>query len=229
MKHVAKILAASIAVFVIACAFVLVWHVRSVSHKPTRLNRLMQLGCALSDYANVNGAAPPVARSDDNAPPHSWRVLILPFLGPRAAELYHQYDMATTWNSPMNISILGDMPPVFRMPGEPDGHVTHYWLLVFTGMAKTLVGELNEPIEPFVDRNGNHYLLVESHNAGVDWTEPRDLIYAGCASGQEHPQLVEMLGEDAMFIDRTLATGRVADIVLQTRQAVPPEESRGTQ
>src|SRR5262245_52541441 len=53
-------------------------------------NHLKQIGLALQTYHDVYGSLPPAYIADASGKPlHSWRVLILPFLGERS--LYEAY------------------------------------------------------------------------------------------------------------------------------------------
>jgi hypothetical protein len=60
----------------------------------------------------------------DGKPWHSWRVLLLPFLGGTEEEaIYKQYDFSQPWDSPRNLALTRKMPNVFRDPvreGPPD-------------------------------------------------------------------------------------------------------------
>jgi hypothetical protein len=75
---------------------------------------------------------PAVVYGPDGKPWHSWRVLILPYLGQE--ELYRSYDFNQPWDSPKNRKLLDRMPEVYREPayGEARGSVADYAALVGT-------------------------------------------------------------------------------------------------
>ncbi len=78
---------------------------------------LRRIGIALQNYHARFGLFPPAfVGGDDGRPKHSWRVLILPFLGEQA--LYDAYDFREPWNGPRNRQLAARMPDVFRCPGE---------------------------------------------------------------------------------------------------------------
>jgi len=61
---------------------------------------------ALHNYQDVHGALPPaVLRAPDGRPLHSWRVLILPFLGPEENALYAEYNLKEGWDSKQNMLV----------------------------------------------------------------------------------------------------------------------------
>ena len=69
----------------------------------------------------------------DGKPWHSWRVLLLPYLGYR--DMFDQYDLSQPWDSTKNLRLLDKMPPVYHDPiyGDHIGPFTHYAALVGDG------------------------------------------------------------------------------------------------
>ena len=64
-------------------------------------NNLRQIALALQSYHQANGCFPPAYVADKNGKPmHSWRVLILPYLG--FDDLYKAYDFTEPWDGPNN-------------------------------------------------------------------------------------------------------------------------------
>ncbi len=62
---------------------------------------LQQVGLALHQYHDKYGSFPPAYLTDANGRPmHSWRVLLLPFLGQQA--LYDDYRFDEPWDGPHN-------------------------------------------------------------------------------------------------------------------------------
>src|SRR5262245_51620214 len=64
------------------------------------LSRMCNVCMALQAYAtNHEGQLPPAYITDENGRPmHSWRVLILQYLGDDARALYDKYDFDEPWN-----------------------------------------------------------------------------------------------------------------------------------
>jgi tRNA A-37 threonylcarbamoyl transferase component Bud32 len=74
---------------------------------------LRTIGQALGRYHRREGRFPPAAIvGADGAPLLSWRVAILPDLG--LGELYERFRKDEPWDSPRNLALLAEMPPVYR-------------------------------------------------------------------------------------------------------------------
>jgi hypothetical protein len=102
-------------------------------HQKQSMLNLKALVTAMHKYHDTYGRFPPaVVYSRDGKPLHSWRVLLLPFLGQN--KLYEQFKLDEPWDSRANQPLLARMPAEYAPPGErlpPDDFATHY--LVFDG------------------------------------------------------------------------------------------------
>src|SRR5262245_19381933 len=73
---------------------------------------LKQIALALLNYQDRYGYLPPAIVADANGKPlHSWRVLILPFLG--GEDVYAKYDFNEPWNGPNNSRLQAELPEWF--------------------------------------------------------------------------------------------------------------------
>jgi len=110
-------------------------------------------------------------------PQHSWRVLILPFLGEQA--LYDAYDFREPWNGPRNRQVAARMPNVFRCPGEDrqarrsPGDRTRY--LAVVGPHAAWLGSAARRASDFVDQPSETVMVQETDPPGVAGLEPCDL------------------------------------------------------
>ena len=169
--------------------------------------QLRQIGMALDMYRQANGHYPPAAVVDKNGKPmHSWRVLILPYLGEESAQrVYEQYDFEQPWDGPANRPLATQMPEFFACPsaaGEPG--ITHYVAVVG---ARTLWPDPASPTPTrrfATDGPGQTIAVVETAT-GVNWLEPRDLRFEEAvsklrsdATGSDRPHDV---GVNALFAD----------------------------
>lgn len=138
---------------------------------------LQQLALALDAYERSYGSYPPAyVVGPDGKPWHSWRVLLLPYLGSAENQLYQHYDMAQPWNSPHNMQLLTSMPSVFVSPADETAkaqYETSYVAVVGPGMA--LAGSVPTHSAQMADGKTATVVLVEIRGAGITWTEPRDL------------------------------------------------------
>jgi hypothetical protein len=97
-------------------------------------NSLKDIALALLNYHVAYKHLPPaIVYGPDGKPWHSWRVLILPFLGGDEAKLYLDYDQGVPWDDPKNASILKRMPQVYRHPLSKDAEETRTRYLVISG------------------------------------------------------------------------------------------------
>jgi hypothetical protein len=164
------------------------------------INNLKQIGLAMHNFhAATNHFPPAVVFGPDGKPWHSWRVLLLPYLG--AVEAYNQYDFTQPWDSPRNRALLDKMPAVYRDPqiGAATGSTTHYAALVGErtafppqGSRITIVngaasGDLYKGtnIVMITDGTSNTMAIAPVDPARkIPWTKPEDI-----AVGQDFPGL----------------------------------------
>jgi len=162
------------------CAFVmgLTWlafldHLQSRRRAVSKAN-LQRIAAALYAYHDQYSSFPPAyVLGPDGERHHSWRVLLLPFLGQE--ELYRQYDFGEPWNGPRNQALTGKMPDFYASPASPLSHqgVTNY--LAVVGRATAWPEQYSARIQDIHDGTSNTILLVESADSEILWLEPRDL------------------------------------------------------
>ena len=137
---------------------------------------LQKIAAALNNYAADYGRYPPPYTTDASGVPlHSWRVLILPYLG--EDELYASIDLQRHWNKTQDAGAYPQsMPAVYRHPGG-GGWTNHSNYYLITGM-----GTLFPPTGPLdptrvADEPDKTILLVESdfYPPSGNWLEPVDL------------------------------------------------------
>src|SRR5439155_26925435 len=70
---------------------------------------------ALHNYQGEHGRLPPaVVYGEDGTPLHSWRVLLLPYIGQE--ELYSEFRLDEPWDSPHNLALLPRRPRAYAPP-----------------------------------------------------------------------------------------------------------------
>ena len=142
---------------------------RSAQSRDFENMKLIQV--ALTEYSDRYGSYPPPVTYDATGKPlHSWRVLILPFLG--YEDLYKQYDLKQPWDSVANTNLHRRIPTEFASPNSSDAatnYETNYVLI--TGQ-----GTLFPPSGPISTKNIDKptLLLVETKN-NVIWCAPGDI------------------------------------------------------
>jgi hypothetical protein len=142
------------------------------------VNNLKQLALAMHEYHDQNKEFPTAAYyGKDGKAILSWRVALLPYLGPKEKELYQQFHLDEPWDSAHNKKLLDKMPDVFApvRNEQKEKGLTYYQ--VFTGKGTAFDGKkgLRIPAD-FPDGTSNTILIVEAKDA-VPWTKPVDLPY----------------------------------------------------
>ena len=161
--------------------------VREAGRRAQCMNNLKNIALALHAYRDAHGSFPPAYIADKNGKPmHSWRVLILPYL--EREDLYKQYNFNEPWDSPNNRKVLASRPPMYTCPSDSatwdaGNTCTSYLAVVGAnaawsgGTPTNLTGDLSTTV-----------MLVEAADAGVPWTEPKDIsLDALLTSSPESP------------------------------------------
>ncbi|NLE38522.1 MAG: DUF1559 domain-containing protein [Pirellulaceae bacterium] len=152
---------------------------REAARRAQCANNLKQLGVALRMYHDTHGSFPPAYIADkDGKPMHSWRVLILPYLG--CDDLHKRYRFDEPWDGPNNRKLHGEIVQIFRCPSQqtrrnPNPHTTSYVAVV--GPRTAWRGDQPVRLSDFTDALEVTILLVEMKDSGIHWMEPRDLEY----------------------------------------------------
>src|SRR5687768_16011634 len=104
---------------------------------------------------------------------HSWRVLILPQFGRK--DLYDQYKFYEPWDGPNNRLLGPALKRVYSCPSDNTKQPTetNYVAIVDPGTAWPGVKAMT--YSDFKDGTASVLHVVEVHNSGIHWMEPRDL------------------------------------------------------
>jgi hypothetical protein len=178
--------------------------VRGAPVRTQCINHLKQIGLAMLNYYDAHKQLPPaVVYDQDGKPLYSWRVLLLPYL--EQDNLYKQFKLNESWDSPDNIRLLQQRPPVYAHPGAPNADPTLTFFQVFDGPAggkrpralfaskgseRIPCKDLFDPqqamslfqsaplikISDMVDGTAGTIMVAEAAD-GVPWTKPADLEF----------------------------------------------------
>ncbi len=170
---------------------------------------LERIGAALRAYEADHGSYPPAHLTDASGRPTvSWRVLLLPYLGGEA--LYAKFDLARSWDDPVNRPLLDQMPDIYRGDGPKRATNTAYAGVagpqqVFRGGASELGGGVRR--DDVVDGTTMTSAVGPvGASASIPWSAPQDIAEA------DHPRLGDAKGFDGpgtsvtpmLFLDGTV-------------------------
>ena len=146
---------------------------REAARRALCSNNLKQIGLALHNYSAIYDCFPPAFVPDeDGRPMHSWRVLILPYLGEQA--LYDQYRFDEPWDSPHNSALAALMPSIYQCPSvsPPSETTTSYVMAVGPDAFSTGPGRASGRRvrrRAILDHCRSRNVRCRNH-----WLEPRD-------------------------------------------------------
>jgi hypothetical protein len=131
---------------------------------------LRAIGLALQAYHDDHGCYPPAYTTDASGrPTHSWRVLILPYLG--EPELFRAYRFDEPWDGPNNARLAQQVPAVYQCPVHP--HPGHSSYAVIVGPGTVFPG--SSCVSALQIKDPRASLVVELGGVGIPWLEPHDL------------------------------------------------------
>ena len=142
---------------------------------------LRLIALALNRYHDRYQSYPPAYLADEEGnPTHSWRALILPFLDEPA--LAADYRLDEPWDGPHNAALIHARPAAFACrPNVRSPEETSY--LAVLGPHAAWAGSM--PLAQ-TDLAADTVFVVEVADAGIAWSEPRDIssaeVIAGLAS-----------------------------------------------
>ncbi len=168
----------SVALLVLVAAALLpaMANCRPVARRVQCTNNLKQIALALYDYEKANGCYPPAYIADKNGRPmHSWRVLILPYLG--YGSLYKRYSFNEPWNGPNNKKLLAARPREYVCPSDGNAWWSDAGPTSYVAVVGRNAAWRGTTPRKAVDLAPSHetIIVVEVAESGISWTEPKDL------------------------------------------------------
>lgn len=138
-------------------------------------SQMQQLAAAMLAYEESHGTLPPSYQADEKGTPlHSWRVLVLPYLG--YDSLYKRFHLDEPWDSEHNKKLIVEMPPVFGCPADKAGQgFGEPSYMVISGSGLVFDKDQTTKSTDIPDGPANTILLVEVADSQVPWTQPVDV------------------------------------------------------
>ena len=147
----------------------------------TSIGNLEKIASAMNAYAADHGTYPaPMTVDSKGTPLHSWRVLLLPYLGEE--DLYDRINLKLPWNHAENMMVMQySAPMVYQHPSSNNngyGSGPAYFLITGTGTLFPASG----PLAPadVTDDVTQTLLVIEGApvTTPMSWAEPVDLPFA---------------------------------------------------
>lgn len=172
---------------------------RATAECQEKLNRIT---AAIQSYAQDHGHYPPAYTVDPKTglPLHSWRVLILPYLGEET--LYSKIDQSQPWDSPRNLQFQTQMPEIYHCSAHSalSGAFTHYVAvegdgLFFSGSKRRTPAEITDDPATLI-------VVVEVANSTINWMSPMDLHDSGVGNsiGNDPNSVSSLHGDGEMNV-----------------------------
>ena len=147
---------------------------REAGRRTQCVKNLEKIGLAMQSYHQEYSCFPPSFIPDENGKPkHSWRVLLLPFLGEQG--LYAQYCFDEPWNGPKNMVLDRKMPGVYHCPSDSTPSLSQTSYAMIVGPHTISDGPTARRMSDIKDGPANTIMVAEAAKTGINWMEPRDL------------------------------------------------------
>ncbi|MDO5553178.1 MAG: DUF1559 domain-containing protein [Planctomycetia bacterium] len=211
---------------------------------------LHQIALGMNQYAEAYNTLPPAWTVDENGKPmHSWRVLILPYVGEN--ELYEKIRLDEPWDSDYNKQFHSTVPFVlttphgtFREMGEQIANGVTYYSVV-TGPETLFPPGQTVSLSDVKDGVSNTMLIVERRQS-VPWMAPDNeltldevlvreqvedpvtttFVYPALSQMHEHCALVCMLDGSTRLINHDIGSNVLKSLLLRSdaRPVLAPTE-----
>lgn len=157
---------------------------REAARRAQCINNTKQIVMAIEAYQQEHGEYPPAYTVDDAGRPlHSWRVLILPYLGADEAALYSRFDLSQPWDAEVNRRWINEMPSVYACPSDSAGVMSETSYCVLTAPGYMFDADKAIKKADILDGLTQTLMLVEVVDSGIEWTEPKDIDGTRLAQG----------------------------------------------
>jgi hypothetical protein len=183
--------------------------------KAQATNNYKQVALGVLAYHDKYQRFPPVAMptADGKKQGLSWRVAILPFMGPDQEALYKQFKIDKSWDDPDNMK-LAPLMPYFYAPGDGSfSDRTH--VRVFTGNRAMFDLKNQRRIADITDGLTNTIMLAEAADP-VLWIKPDELPF----DPKKPPPALGMPGNDFFVV--AMGDGSVRFL----KKSISPEKLR---
>lgn len=146
------------------------------------------------------GEYPPAATMGaDGQAAHSWRILLLPFMGEQ--KLFERYSFDEPWDGPNNRKLADEMPRVFSFAGshiEGESESTNF--VAITGPETVWPPSGTTTYFDVKDSHSRTIQFAEYNGPPIHWMSPVDLPFATMSFKVGDPS-----GVDSQYLDPAVA------------------------
>ncbi|MDY0167256.1 MAG: DUF1559 domain-containing protein [Thermoguttaceae bacterium] len=143
---------------------------REAARRATCARYVKRITLAMLLYERDHGTLPPAWSVDAKGTPlHSWRVLLLPYLGQR--ELHERIRLDEPWDSEYNRQFHGEAVPFYRCPSDPAARPGETTYSVVIGPDMPFEAGRGKRLADFGPHSDDMILLVERAEP-VRWMDP---------------------------------------------------------
>lgn len=181
-------------------------------------NNLLEIHQALQSYRADAGCLPPRVIYDAAGQPlHSWRVLLLPYVG--GEHVVERYRFDEPWDSEHNRQLSDEMPTVYGCPASPEHQRYHTSYVAVVADGLSFDGQRASPSGP---PDPTETIVVEMAPSEVHWMAPVDLSadeWARAVNDASGPSVSSFHKDKAHVL---AADGTVRTLTAGERVAGPP-------
>jgi uncharacterized protein DUF1559 len=202
---------------------------REASRRNVCVDRMQEIALAMLLYDRDHGTLPPAYTVDaDGRPMHSWRVLLLPYLGQE--EFHGNIRLDEPWDSEHNQQFHNAAVPFYQCPsaGLTPGHTTYS---VVVGPQMPFGAGQGKSLSKFGPKSARMILVVERLKIAC-WMDPtQDLPQAAAEDGfgvpegigSQHPGLANAAHRDgaARFLSEQIDTEQLKGLLQGTTDRIP--------
>lgn len=173
---------------------------RTPARRSQCMLRLKQIGISLLQYHSDYGVLPPAYTVDDEGNRlHSWRTLILPYIG--EADLYSMIDLSKPWDNPSNAIAREAALDAYRCPSATHTNsLTTY--LAIVGPDCAFRGSHSRTLAEITDGLSSTMVVFEApSDRAVHWMSPNDISDEDLLLFGSNPYEIHAGITNALFLD----------------------------
>lgn len=148
-----------------------------------------RLAAAAHEWESESGRLPDAVFAEEDDPPRTWRVELLPYL--EYSALRSSYEDTMAWDAPHNDAVARQRMELYVCPANPtpqsaDGR--YYTAPAFVTGPQTCFPERHGiTLKDVTDGRSQTILIAESCGQNIIWTEPRDVDVSQLSIGVNLP------------------------------------------